>query len=154
MEYFTFVDFETARLVRKAYIDSLISSMIRLETDPHVVVWIDRLRSCRDRDWDEEVRDIIRNAISTYNTRWAVVYGGKLDVGKLVSKVARGVTAALTGKEATGTTGSLAAAVTKKVMGNNQTGGLVEAPEDDLQAALHAELQRINSVESMLSRHN
>ena len=164
MEFFTFVDLESARLIRKAYIDSLISSMIRLETDPHVVVWIDRLKLCRERDWDEEVRDIIRNAILAYNTRWTILYGGKeggrLGLGdvakqfeKFGSKALRGVVAAVTGETTTGTTSSLVKTVTEKALGTTTTAGR-GSDENDLQAALRAELERMADMESMIGKYN
>lgn len=161
MEYFTFVDLETARLVRKAYIDSLISSMIRLETDPHVVVWIDRLRGCRERDWNDEVRDIIRNAILTYNARWAVVYGGKgsgMNFGKLLGKALSGLEKGLKGEQGEGTIETIISAATQKIFstGAPQTGGVIGDSSDDegdLRAALHAELQRMSEVESAIQKH-
>jgi hypothetical protein len=159
---FTFVDLEAARLVRKAYIDSLISSMVKLETDPHVVVWIDRLRLCRERDWDDEVRDIIRNAIANYNQRWIVVYGGKNGggfgdwVGKFATKAVTGVQAAITGNKESVPPGSLADSVRKGIKGVGNVLGVRGGDsgdlfEDDLQSALRAELERMNEMESRFS---
>lgn len=156
MQYpITFVDMESARLVRKAYIDSLISSMIRLETDPHVVVWINRLKDCRHHEWDDEVRDTIRNAILTYNNRWTFMYGGgffdKLGnvASKYGSKVWKGVEAGLTDKPAQGTTGNIAKSVVQRLTGSpgSQTGG---ASDDSLREALNAELQRLQSYSRKL----
>jgi hypothetical protein len=152
MEFFTFVDLETARVVRKAYIDALISNMIRLETDPHVVVWIDRLRECRERDWNDEVRDIIRNAILTYNNRWTVIYGGG-SFSKFLGKAVKGVTAGLTGESVQGSkTGNLFKALTERAMGQ-QKGGVVEQDEEELRTALRAELERMDSMTEMIKKH-
>jgi hypothetical protein len=159
---FTFVDAEAARLVRKAYIDTLISSMVKLETDPHVVVWIDRLKLCRERDWDDEVRDIIRSAIENYNQRWIVVYGGKNGggfgdlLGKFATKAATGIQAAVTGSKEGVRPGSFADLVRQgtKGVGNRlgvRGGDNGDLFEDDLQSALRAELERMNEMESRFS---
>lgn len=162
---FTFVDLEAARLVRKSYIDSLISSMIKLETDPHVVVWIDRLKLCRERDWDDEVRDIIRNAITNYNQRWIIVYGGKTGGGfgdmfaKFGSKFATGVTAAVTGSKGNVIPGSFADNIRRgtkgigNVLGVRGGEGSSSDLEDDLQSALRVELERMNEMESKFSKY-
>lgn len=167
---FTFVDAEAARLVRKAYIDSLISSMVKLETDPHVIVWIDRLKLCRERDWDDDVRDIIRSAIENYNQRWIVVYGGKNGggvfgdfVSKIATKAATGVHAAIKGSKEGIRPGSVADIFRKgtKGLGNildiredRVGGGGDGSVEDDLQSALRAELERMNEMESRFNAKN
>lgn len=163
MEFFTFVDLEAARVVRKAYIDALISNMIRLETDPYVIVWIHRLRDCRERDWDDEVRAIIRNAILAYNTRWTVLYGGSevsQTIGKFFKKAVKGATAALEGKEGEGTTGKFVSSAVHYALGTKPTVPAVPAApvqhggevEDELHAALQSELRRMREMERMMRK--
>ena len=76
MTEFYSTDMNAYRLIRRNYIDSLISSMIKLQTDSHIVSWIDKLKWCREREWDDEVRSIVRQAMNIYNERYIVIYGG------------------------------------------------------------------------------
>lgn len=93
--------------IRRAYIDSLISSLIELNSEPEVVVYIDRLRECRDREWDGEVVRLVNDAMRAYHNRFIYVNGG--GIGNVFQKFA---------KKAVGTaTGTYNPAASKGVMG-------------------------------------
>lgn len=73
--------------IRRAYIDSLISSLIDLHSEPQVVYYIDRLKACRDREWDSEVLKLVNDAMTVYNRRYIYLNGGAGGLGEMAGKV-------------------------------------------------------------------
>jgi len=150
MTEFYFVDQEEFRLIRRKYIDNLISSMIHLQTDPQITVWIDQLRWCRDQDrWDNEIRQLVHQAMNEYNNRWIFLQGGGIGetVAKYGSKIATGIAHGLQGtaSAAAGKTAGIAAGITGTVRdwflqseSKKETAGGT--------AALMEEIERLNAL--------
>lgn len=94
--------------IRRAYIDSVINSLIALNSEPEIVVYINRLKECRDRDWDAETMQVVNEAMRAYHNRYIYINGGgirdivKSGVSKLLGTAKEGASAAF-GKQQPGT---------------------------------------------------
>lgn len=85
--------------IRRAYIDALISSLIELNSEPEVTIYINRLRDCRDKEWDNDTLKLVHEAMRVYNNRYIYLNGGGQEGGigvvdKFLPKITQGFSAA------------------------------------------------------------
>jgi hypothetical protein len=158
MSEFYFPDFETYRLIRRQYIDSLISSMINLQTDPEVVVWIDRLKGCRSMSWDRSVDDIIRHAMAVYNNKFIYYNGGGTfsDTAKEAARRAAKGLSNILGLREKGSgqgpvdPGTAFQTFSSKIGGDIEDGGYQGLGGHEMRSALQMELVRMKETEARL----